>query len=150
MVSKVYYTWDNYSEDLKKLKEQLLPGSYDFVIGVARGGLIPAVELSHYLETPMISLFWQTRDGIAPTELPADIEDRIRNKRILIVDDICDSGETLHQIYKTLVASLTYLVTSVDSLCLHYNSGQTVFQPDIWARTINKETDPIWICYPWE
>ena len=33
----------------------------ELIIGVARGGLVPAVMLSHYLDVPMQSLHWSTR-----------------------------------------------------------------------------------------
>lgn len=92
----------------------------DYIVGITRGGLIPAIMLSHYLNIPMHTLdisfrdgeggpesnLWMAEDayGYIPyegTEPPA-VRDPNRvttdpaiRKNILIVDDINDSGHTL-------------------------------------------------------
>lgn len=95
----------------------------DYIVGITRGGLIPATMLSHYLDVPMHTLnisfrdaelgpesnLWMAEDayGYVPyegTEPPATRDpnrvtsDPARRKNILIVDDINDSGRTLNWI----------------------------------------------------
>lgn len=99
----------------------------DYIVGITRGGLVPAVMLSHYLEVPMHTLnasfrdadigpesnLWMAEDafGYIPVEERTDAEFEIthlpvkgdasapkKRKNILIVDDINDSGRTLQWI----------------------------------------------------
>lgn len=149
MTVKKFYSWNEYSIDIADLKSRLNPDDYDVVVGIARGGLIPAVELSHYLNKPLVPLVWQTRDGVPPTALESYFTQHIIQKRILLVDDICDSGETFLQVYNAIYNG-GIEVTKLTSVCLHYNCGEDLFQPDIWAKQLNKKEKPIWLCYPWE
>ena len=95
----------------------------DYIVGITRGGLIPATMLSHYLDIPLQTLnvsfrdadlgpesnLWMAEDayGYVPyegTEPPVERDparvttDPARRKNILIVDDINDSGRTLNWI----------------------------------------------------
>ena len=89
----------------------------DCVVGISRGGLMPAVYISQYFDVPMHSLKVSLRHGGEDTESNlwmaedafgyVDKEDRTetgaysdaaRRKKILIVDDINDSGATLNWI----------------------------------------------------
>jgi hypoxanthine phosphoribosyltransferase len=118
--SKIYLSWDItetlvdvLSNWVKKHQPQI-----DSVMGLPRGGLIPAVMLSHKLNLPLV---------FEPTE------------KTLIVDDICDSGETFIEIYNKYPNS--------PFACLHLKPHTTKFTPHIWA--ISWESDD-WIVYPWE
>ena len=65
------------------------------VVGIARGGLIPGVIMSHLLNVPFEAVTWQTRDGLIQ-----DVEAIVDNNSIttLFVDDICDSGITMEDV----------------------------------------------------
>ena len=65
------------------------------IIGISRGGLIPAVYLSHYLNLPMRVVEYSTRDGMVGETSHAWLS-TVRNA--LVVDDIADSGRTLNYI----------------------------------------------------
>jgi len=148
--------FNNYSnEDLLKginsLCRQILKDSYkpDLIIGVLRGGAVPGVYLSHWLECPMATLEWSTRDNA----VGQNFDDRIkfalnRNSNILFVDDICDSGLTLKQIYDYVQEN--NFIASIKSSVLHYNIGQDLFEPDYYHLEINKNEDRRWVVYPWE
>ena len=98
----------------------------DYIVGIVRGGLVPALYLSHYLNVPMHTLnvslrdgesgesnLWMAEDALGPNSRNRfvndenDIEgilsaasDLLENggtyKNILIVDDINDQGTTLN------------------------------------------------------
>ena len=80
-MEKFYVTWEEVEELVNLLAKQIAQSGYqiEYIFGLQRGGLIPAVILSHKLGIPM------TQD---PTR-----------QNILIVDDICDSGETFISMY---------------------------------------------------
>jgi uncharacterized protein len=102
----------------------------DYIVGLTRGGLVPAVMISHYLNVPMYGLsvslrdndmapesnLWMAEDALGPNsrerfvENPVDVagileaaSDLLENgtyKEILIVDDINDTGATFNWIMK--------------------------------------------------
>ena len=75
---------DNLVYQIKKSKQE-----YTSIYGISRGGLIPAVLLSHRLNLPVI-------DKITTYD-----------RTILVVDDIADSGKTLSQfMYHNYIAVL--------------------------------------------
>ena len=135
-----------------KINDQKLDISY--IVGVTRGGLAPAVVLSHILDIPTIPVSYSSHTGKGDNkfyndELP-DIQSSIDKERILpgkpailIVDDISDSGETfadLHKIYKERGHK-------VYTLTLYHKEG-SVFSPDFIWQQIPKAAG--WITFPWE
>jgi hypoxanthine phosphoribosyltransferase len=127
--------------DLKKLVAKLcrdISNSNwrpDYIVGISRGGLVPAVMISHYLNVPMKPLQVSLRDGgecvsdcgMAEDALGYPKQERIVEdendiasildaagslleegenfKNILIVDDINDTGATFNWIMKDWPAS---------------------------------------------
>jgi hypoxanthine phosphoribosyltransferase len=84
--SKIYLTWDDIDNLVDILSKQITK-NITSVMGLPRGGLIPAVMLSHKLNLPLIN---------SPTE------------NTLIVDDICDTGKTFERINANYFACLHY------------------------------------------
>ena len=85
----------------------------DYVVGLTRGGLIPAVMISHYFgvpcETLKVSLrdggecesnLWMAEDAITPEMIETDSFPQYEHtrKNILIVDDINDTGAKVNLI----------------------------------------------------
>ena len=113
---------------------------YDYVVGIKRGGLIPAVCISHALHIPMYSLDWSNRDYPANNDNARVIQP---NSKILLVDDICDTGETIMQI-KDL-----YSFCDIDTAVLLYNLDQPHI-PNYYGRSFSRKTEPDWIVFWWE
>ena len=105
-MKKIFCEWDTIDDLVDTLAKGITNNMNDikFIHGLSRGGLIPAVMLSHKLNiayTPHPELFapWQ----------------------VLVVDDIADSGKTLQR-YKEYQTAV-----------LHYKPHTSSFVPDIWA-----------------
>ena len=80
---KIFLSWSGIEEYIYAVEKWvLLNKNLKYVTGPARGGLIPAVLLSHKLGIDYISL---TSAKLFPEKVKAEI---------LLIDDICDSGET--------------------------------------------------------
>jgi uncharacterized protein len=127
-MDKYYVDWGELEVVVNRLCHKIKKSNYKFnnIFGLQRGGLIPAVMLSHKLGIPMV------KGDIGPDTL--------------IVDDICDSGETLHEFVKnhqTLYSFPFNLKTAV----LHHKPHTTCFKPTIYAEEWNYDD---WIVYPWE
>ena len=115
------------------------------IVGIARGGLIPAVAVSHLLGIPMRAAYHHSIDGAGDdygldgyTCFPS-----LNEKRILIIDDICDSGCTLQESRDHYTKQNHVVFTAV----IHYKSSSK-FVPDIYHWKIPE--DAPWIVYPWE
>ena len=73
---KMKISWEYYQHLVEKLSLMIPTGKYANIAGIPRGGLIPAVMLSHKMNLPVI-----------PIESATD--------STIIIDDICDTGNTL-------------------------------------------------------
>lgn len=144
MVKKVYYSNNELRDDVLDLIRQVEAdfGRPTLVGGFARGGLLPAVMMSHYWNIPMIPLRFSTRD-FAHDYLDS-LRDEVKEHKFLVVDDIVDSGETFN-IFKKKMEGLNW-----KSSALIYNLGQDVYDVDYYAREVNKVEENIWIVFEYE
>jgi len=62
----------------------------DFVVGVSRGGLVPAALLAAKIDKPLVGVYINKQD-----EIFFDRAEWINGKNVLVVDDIIRSGKTL-------------------------------------------------------
>jgi len=125
MVKKKLYTWKWVDEQIDKIGEQMEGFEKpQFITGVPRGGLIPAVLMSHKFNIPFIGLE-------AAKTLPGDLK-----KKVLVIDDIADSGNTLAQIERHNFQTAT--------LARRYSSTYT---PSMIGQDVR---DDHWLVFPWE
>jgi len=122
----------------------------DFIVGISRGGLIPAVMLSHMFKVPMIPIVWATRDFIdMDHERVNQVQDLVRKdgKNVLIVDDICDTGKTFSSFQDNLMEEqIAGFAQGVEfaSLYVRYTAD---FYPDHCAVEVPDES---WVIFPFE
>jgi hypoxanthine phosphoribosyltransferase len=70
----------------------------DIIVGIARGGLIPATLLAYRMNLPICSLQWQSRDLDKSRDYNQLRDILCSFKSIILIDDILDSGNTLREI----------------------------------------------------
>ena len=95
MVKKIYSISDM-KKDLEKIINQIKIYKLDpeLVISINRGGCIPGIYLSHYLKKTHRVIDIQLRDGDSKPNFDV-LKDSLNNfNKILIIDDINDSGST--------------------------------------------------------
>ena len=144
----MYYSFEKYSYDINNLVHQITGSGkfYDYVVGIVRGGAIPAVCLSHRLGIPMRTVSWSTFHNDQMREYALDIaEDIASGKKILLVDDILDSGRTMKELLKDWECNRDNIGVAV----LIYNTQQEL-RPDFYGRSINRDTEKDWISFWWE
>jgi len=131
----------------------------DYIVGLTRGGLLPAVMISHWLDVPMHSLNVSLRDHTASESNLWMADDAFAGKQILIVDDINDSGATLNWIMDDWRSSCfphderwdmiwnnsVRFAVIVDNLA----SGCNV-KMDYVGFEVNKAENDVWIEFPYE
>ncbi|WP_374942576.1 phosphoribosyltransferase [Sphingomonas sp.] len=143
---------DDFVADIRTLAAALASdGDWQpaFLIGIGRGGLVPAVFLSHATGLPTLScdLSAQVKD-FADDVLVRLAARTQAGERLLFVDDINDSGRTIGMLRDTLaeagaVDGAIRFATLIDNV----SSAQRV---DYAARAIDRRETKDWFVFPWE
>lgn len=149
------YSWESFAEDIDFLAHCISKSGFapDWVIGLARGGVVPGVYLSHALNAKFISIPWgrNSRDSKDITTAIEYMSKFGRPSNILIVDDICDDGHTLKTFTHTFrVPQSTGADINIKVATLWYNHAQNIFSPEYFSCLINRDIDTRWINFPWE
>lgn len=113
------------------------------IIGLARGGLVPAVIISHILKLKMFPVSYSSKAGNGEYREYNNHLPEISAETLLIVDDIIDSGHTMKEVvehYKSRAHNV--LVAS-----LYYKAGAATLPNFCWQ---NIPKDAPWIIFPWE
>lgn len=121
----------------------------DFVIGIGRGGLAPAVYLSHQFDLPMLSIDHSSKlPGFADELLAKVASMSAQGSRLLFVDDINDSGGTIKYIRERIEGY------GCDARNVRFaviiNNARSQAQVDFWADMIDRTQDKRWFVFPWE
>lgn len=151
-----WLTW----QDVEKLVDVLLPqiraaGSFDAMVMITRGGIVPGGLLSEALNltnvlTAAVRFFSDVTPGdpagllVFPSFLQFPDDSLLQNRRVLIVDDVWGSGRT-----STAVKSRCQSAGATPYTCVfHFNPYRSLFsraEPDFYGAV----TDA-YIVYPWE
>jgi hypoxanthine phosphoribosyltransferase len=141
-------TWSDIEELCRvlaeKIEERAVP--FDVIIGISRGGWVPARLLSDILgsdeiDTVRVKFYKSVGKTAKKPVILLSTQIDIHGKDILLVDDIADTGESL-------AATVEHLkekgAKSIFTLTL-VKKPQSRFTPDLFVR----ET-PHWVIFPWE
>lgn len=140
-IANILFTFKMFNEAVDNIVQQVHSKKikYNYVVGLTRGGLIPATVLSHKLDVPMLASNWDT-DRKKPSITLMDILDNPRNK-VLLVDEILDSGKTIQ--------SFMDIHGKTDVAVLVWNKEQPVV-PDYHHMVIKRSEFTDWIEFWWE
>ena len=119
------------------------------MLAITRGGLVPAGMLAYRLRLRNILVaavaFYddEGQPGPQPTFLQFPADPLLRGQRVLIVDEVWDSGTTIHAVTERVVQAGGIPTTAV----LHYKPARSgvAGAPDVYAV----ETDN-WVVYPFK
>ena len=149
--NKLWYSWEQMRRDVNTLCREILLDGFnpEVIVGLSRGGLTPGVMMSHWLQKPFKPVKASLRDY-------PEWEDYLPKKtdeRVLIVDDICDSGETVDRIKSFIKGPRTNqpleLPVEVRFASLWWNN-ECDFEPHYYVNEIAKDSSGTWIFFPWE
>ena len=121
----------------------------DFIVGITRGGLWPAMMLSHYLGIKMYTLDVRLRDGDIQESNAWMKEQAANGAKILVVDDINDTGATFEWIKKDWNVGDDSETSNVKFAAL-IDNVPSEFVVEYSGIEINKEENPEWIVFPYE
>jgi hypoxanthine phosphoribosyltransferase len=121
----------------------------DFLVGVGRGGLVPAAYLSHRTGIPMLSVDHSSGEAGFADELLAKLAAKMRaGMNILIVDDINDSGTTI-AFLREAIATYGGIADRLRVAVL-INNVRSRAKADYWSEEIDRSEDKRWFVFPWE
>jgi hypoxanthine phosphoribosyltransferase len=141
-------TYERFGLAVRELTTEVVDSGYrpDWIVGIARGGLLLAGAVGYALPLKNIATinveFYTDVDQRreAPVVLPPvlDLVD-LAHTRVLVVDDVADTGETLQMVLDLLRPT----VEEVRSAVLYEKSRSAVHPDYVWRRTDD------WINFPW-
>jgi len=141
-------TWQGFGDATRALSRRIVASGFqpEVVVAIARGGLLPAGAIAYGLGVKncgAINMEFYTGIGTvldAPEVLPPALDmEYLDGRRVLLVDDVADSGRTL----RMAVDMLRERGADVRSVTI-YTKPATIIQPDYAWR----DTD-LWIDFPW-
>ena len=147
-MEKRYISWEEFHKLTRVLAERVEESGFvpDFLIGITSGGLVPLVLLGalfHTKNVTTISARSYTDKNRGELDIFAKPDVRLEGRRVLVVDEIADSGETLRQVIGLLTER--YRATEVRSAVVVVNVKRNAYRPDYFVE----ETDR-WVVFPWD
>ncbi|WP_298226810.1 phosphoribosyltransferase [Gryllotalpicola sp.] len=141
-------TWQAFGDASRSLARDIAASGFapEVVVAIARGGLTLAGAIAYALDVKACGAlnveFYTDREETLsdPVVLPPMLDgESLAGKRVLLVDDVSDSGRTLDLVAHLVEAS----GAEVRTVCL-YAKPHTIREPEyFWRRTGN------WIAFPW-
>lgn len=159
-MKKIYYSWKDVEGAVLDIARQMSLHNWrpDYIVGITRGGAIPAIMLSQYTGIPMRPLQVSLRDSQDCVSDLGMAEDAYEYKNILVVDDINDSGATINWIKTDWPSGCYPNSNNWDSIwgsnvrfaVLTHNQASDFKDPEYSVWTVNKAEEDCWLVYPWE
>jgi hypoxanthine phosphoribosyltransferase len=146
-VEREVLTYEAFGRAVRDLAEAVHASGYepDWLVAIARGGLViggPSRTLGHKnIATVNVEFYTGIDERLdVPVELPPVLDlDDIANRRVLIVDDVADTGETLRLVMDKCAPA----VVEVRAAVLYEKPRSIVRSDYVWRRTDR------WIDFPW-
>jgi uncharacterized protein len=148
MPNTVIVTWEDLDGLVARLADET-GRDHDLVLAITRGGLVPAGMLAYRLNLREILVvgveFYRTEGGTHPAPVIGHFPDAslLDGRRILVVDEVWETGETMTEVLARVRAAGGMPMSAV----IHYKPGRSrvAGTPDHWAATVDD-----WVTYPYK
>jgi hypoxanthine phosphoribosyltransferase len=130
--------WKTFENEIRNLSEKITDKP-DMIIGITRGGVVPARLLSTYLDVKKmhcISVAKQDEKRSVVTEITEDIS----GKKVLLVEDMLETGRSLG----VVKAYLEGKGAEVKTACL-YTMPISEINPDYFLKEVDSVLE-----FPWD
>ena len=144
-MDKYYYGYEEFLQDIRSLHKQIEEYRPDTLLAIARGGLTMGHFLASAMDTRRLfalnSIHYEGNRKLDTLEI-FNIPDLSDAKKVLILDDIADSGETLLAVLPRLEELYPEVEFKVATL---FYKPDSLIQPDFSVKEA-----PAWIDFFWE
>lgn len=152
-MDKIYYSYNDIHDLCIKLGNKIINEfEPDYILAISGGGLIPSRIIRKVLKKPVISVtisYYDSDDQLQsePKIIQWIDRDIIQNKKILIIDEIDDTGRTLtYLINKLRESNVSELAIGV----LHNKIKPKEYNLNNIKYFYGSEIPDKWVVYPWE
>jgi hypoxanthine phosphoribosyltransferase len=141
-------SWNQTYELLSQLSNTIEKSKFkpEIIVGISRGGWIPARIISDLIGTKkIVNISVEFYEGIAKTKPKPIISEKfshsVNNKKILVVDDLTDTGASLELVKSNLKKKNALDVRTATI----YHKPWSVIVPNYYGKETRK-----WVVFPWE
>ena len=142
-------SWEDLDRLVGLLAERLAGRQFDVMLAITRGGMVPAGMLAYRLRlrdilVAAVEYYDDTgQPGPRPTFFQFPADPLLRGKRVLIVDEVWDSGTTIQAVTERVLQAGGWPTTAV----IHYKPDASVVpgRPDVHAVETER-----WVVYPFK
>lgn len=138
-MSKLKYTWEEFHKDAEHLASRIKGNNFEAILIITKGGLFLGSYLAEALNIPVIETIgiksYESGERKA-LEIVKEADPNLP-ARLVIVDDIADSGETLKYVQDLYKAPTVTL----------FKKPQTVREPVFYEHEVAND---VWVEFPWE
>lgn len=141
-------TWEQFGKAARELAQQVVDSGFrpDLIMSITRGGMLPAGTMSYAMGIKNLHIinveFYTGVDTRLPLPVllpPMPVAVDLAGQKVLIVDDVADTGETLRMVRDFCAEHVAETRTAV-----LYEKPQSVVSCDyVWKRTAD------WVSFPW-
>ena len=132
-MNKIYYPYETFIEDLKSLTQKI-DQEFDAILPISRGGLSMGQMLGEFYDIREVyAINTLGYDGMTKLDRVTvfNLPDLRYSKKVLIVDDIVDSGDTLVEVLKML--EIKYPKIEFLTATLFYKPT-AIIEPTWWVK----------------
>ncbi len=144
-------TWDDIDRWAETLAERIRAADRvpDTIVGLTRGGWVPSRLLSDRLGVRRIVSLRAQHWGVTATptgaaQVTEGLSGPVAGQRVLIVDDITDTGESLRLAVEHVTDGGAARITTATLLHIAHSK----FVPDFFAEEIPRDAW-VWVVFPW-
>lgn len=144
----IYYSFEEFKEDVKKVASEVKnDGMVDCIVAISRGGMTFGHSLSVALRNRHLfsinSIHYDDQHKLDDIKI-FNIPDLSNYKRILVVDDIIDSGETMFAVRDRILSIYPHIEFKIASI---FKKEKALLKPDYFAKEANDWIDFFWDIY---
>ena len=141
-------SWDEIYDLMVNLGRKIKESKFkpDVIVGVSRGGWPPARIMSDLLNNPnlanmKVEFYKDIGVRSKSPRITQPVTSDVQNKKVLVVDDVADSGQSLRAVRNHLRRKGTEEIR----VCTIYYKPHSIYIPDYFAKRTSS-----WIIFPWE
>ena len=158
MNGKIYFSYSMIHRTIKKLSEEIRDSGFnpELMVAIGTGGFIPARIMKTYLGLPILTvgIRYYNKENKLQSEPERiqwidEVEEKLKGKRILLVDEVDDTRSTLEYCLRELIKQKP---DEIAVAVLHKKENPKAGKiPSAVTRYFCGETLPdSWCCYPWD